>query len=278
MLAAGLALTGMFAIGKHLARDLPVFEVSLFRFAGALLFFLPWVARHRMDGLRTQRITGHLVRAFFGAASLFCMMYSVAHLLLADATVLGFTIPLWNIVMSALFLGERIRLRRTLATVVGFIGVIIVVKPQGGVEPAALVAIGGAMLASCALITMKDLTRTEPSDRIVFYFLLFGSLMMGVPAALVWQPPTVEQWLWILLLGLFGSSGQLFLTRGYAAGEVTIVAPMDFLRVIIAGLIGFVIFDELPDIWAFVGSAVVIGACIYVVRREAMLKTAPKPD
>ena len=276
MISAGLCLTGMFSVGKYLAKSLPVLEVSLFRMAAALLFYIPWLIRYGFSRARTSRIGGHFFRAFFGATSLLCMMYGVAHLALSDATVLGFTIPLWNIILSAIFLGERVRLRRTVATIIGFIGVIIVVQPQGGIQPAALVTVLGAILASCALITMKNLTSTEPSDRIVFYFLIFGTLTLAGPAIPDWHTPVGTQWLWILLLGLFGSSGQLFLTRGYAAGEITIVAPMDFLRVLIAGMIGFIIFGEIPGWSTYVGSAIVVTACIYIVRREAMLKKVAK--
>lgn len=276
MISAGLCLTGMFSVGKYLSESLPVLEVSLFRMAAALMFYIPWLMRHGLTRARTGRLWGHFFRAFFGATSLLCMMYGVAHLPLSDATVLGFTIPLWNIILSATFLGERVRMRRTIATIVGFVGVVIVVQPQGGIQPAALVTILGAILASCALITMKDLTRTEPSDRIVFYFLVFGTLILTGPAIPVWQTPAFDQWGWIVLLGLFGSSGQLFLTRGYAAGEITIVAPMDFLRVVIAGLIGFLIFSEIPGWSTYVGSVIVVAACVYIVRREAMLKKAPK--
>ena len=272
MMAAVTGLTTMFAILKHLTRDLPVLEVSMFRMAASLLFFLPWLIRNRLGVLRTQRPMAHFMRGFFGATSLLCMVYAVSKLILADATVLGFTIPLWSIILSMLFLGERIRLRRTIATICGFIGVLLVVQPQGGVAPAALVALGGAILASGAIITMKDLTRTEPADRIVIYFLIYGTLILLGPAIYVWQWPDLVQWGWLLGLGLLGSSGQIFLTRAYALGEVTIIAPLDFLRVIVAGIIGFVVFDELPDAWAFAGTAVILFSCVYIVRREAMMK------
>ncbi len=275
MMAAVSALTGMFAVAKHLtAGALPVLEVAMFRMVASLVFYLPWIVRHGRAGMRTERPLAHFVRGFLGAASLFCMVYAVAHLILADAMVLGFTIPLWSILTSALFLGERVRLRRTIATIVGFIGVVLVVEPQAGIAPAALVALFGAMLASGAIITMKDLTRTEPADRIVVYFLIVGALVLLGPALYVWQWPTLEQWGWLFVLGLFGSSGQTFLTRAYAAGEVTIIAPLDFTRVIVAGLIGFVLFDELPDGWGFAGAAVIIAACAYIVRREAKLRKA----
>jgi drug/metabolite transporter (DMT)-like permease len=255
-------------------------EVSLFRMVAALVFYLPWLMRHGIGIMRTERIKIHFMRGFFGATSLFCMMYAVANLILADATVLGFTIPLWTIVLAALFMGERVRLRRTIATIVGFMGVVVVVQPQAGIAPAALVALGGAILASGAITTMKELTRTEPADRIVVYFLVFGTVILAGPAIYVWQMPTAEQWGWVALLGLFGSTGQTFLTRAYASGEMTIVAPLDFLRIIVAGFIGYFIFDELPDVWAFVGTLVVISSCAYIVWREAMLRRdgeAPQP-
>ncbi len=272
-MAAVTALTGMFAVAKHLAAGgLPVLEIAMFRMVASLMFYLPWIVRHGAAGMRTERPAAHFLRGFFGATSVFCMMYAVANLILADAMVLGFTIPLWSILASALFLGERVRLRRTIATMVGFAGVVLVVQPQAGIAPAALVALLGAILASGAIITLKDLTRTEPSDRIVVYFLIVGALLLIGPALFVWQWPTREQWGWLALLGLFGSSGQMCLTRAYAAGEVTIIAPLDFTRIIIAGIIGFVLFSEVPDAWAFAGTAVIIGACVYIVRREAMLK------
>lgn len=273
MMAAVSTLTGMFAVAKHLAAGgMPVIEVAMFRMVASLPFYLPWMIRHGLAGMRTERPLAHCLRGFFGATSLFCIVYAVAHLILADAMVLGFTIPLWSIMASALFLGDRVRLRRTIATIIGFIGVVLVVKPQGGIEPAALVALFGAMLASGAIITMKDLTRTEPTNRIVVYFLAIGAVVLIGPAIYAWQTPSLEQWGWLFVLGLFGSSGQTFLTRAYAAGEVTIIAPLDFTRVLVAALIGFALFDELPDLWGFAGAAVIIAACVYIVHREAMLK------
>jgi drug/metabolite transporter (DMT)-like permease len=275
MMAAVSALTSMFAVGKHLAATgLPVTEIAMIRMAASLMFYLPWLIRHGAAGMRTERPAGHFWRGFLGATSLFCMMYAVAHLILADAMVLGFTIPLWSILFSALFLGERMRLPRSVATVAGFAGVVLVVQPQGGIAWAALVALLGAILASGAIITMKDLTRTEPADRIVVYFFIIGTLVLVGPAIYVWRWPTPEQWGWVVLLGLFGWSGQIFMTRAYAAGEVTIIAPLDFTRVIIAGIIGFVLFNELPDIRSLVGTAVIIASCVYIVRREATLKQA----
>ena len=272
MVLAVIILTGMFAVAKHLMQTLPMLEVAMFRFLMSLFFFLPWLIRNGFSVLKSDRPFGHFWRSFFGATSLLAGMYAIHHLLLADATVLTFTIPLWSIILAALFLGERVRLKRSLATFIGFAGVILVVKPQSGIEPATLVALLAAILASCAITTMKDLTRTEPSNRIVFYFLLYGTIILGIPTLYIFQIPTMNEWLWLGLLGFFGSTGQYCLTQAYAAGDMTIIAPLDFTRVIVAGIIGYLIFDEIPDAWACTGAIIVISACAFIVHREAVLK------
>ena len=272
MLLAVTALTGMFAIAKHLMTSLPILEVGLFRFFMSLLFYLPWLFSNGLGVLKSERPGAHFLRGFFGATSLVAGIFAVHHMRLADATVLTFTIPLWSILFAALFLGEKIRLRRSLATAVGFAGVLIMVKPQAGIEPAALVALLAAILATGAITTMKSLTRTEPTERIVFYFLFYGTIFLGMPAIYYFQMPNLAEWGWLVLLGMLGSCGQYFLTRAYGAGEMTIIAPFDFTRIIIAGLLGYFIFNELPDTWGLVGAAVIMSSCAYIVRREAMIR------
>ena len=275
MLVAVHLLTGMFVTAKHLMTTLPIIEVGFFRMFMSLLFYLPWLFQNGLGALKSERHPALFWRAFFGATSLYCGVYAVHYMLLADATVLTFTIPLWSIIIAALFLGERVRLRRTLATLAGFTGVLFIVKPQGGLEFAALVAILGAILASCALATMKDLTRTESAGRIVFFFLLYGSVILGIPAMFIMEMPNATEWGWLVVLGFCGSAGQFCLTRAYGAGEMTIVAPFDFSRIIIAGLAGYLFFDEIPDKWGFIGATIIIASCVYIVRREAMQKKIP---
>ncbi len=273
MLAAVTLLTSMFGVTKQLTTSgLPVLEVAMFRMSVAWLFYLPWFIRDGRAALATERLPAHFCRAFFGATSLLCMVYAVDRLLLADAMVLGFTFPLWTILLSAVFLGEKVRLRRSLATVIGFIGVVVVVRPQAGVDPAMLVALLAAVLITAAIITMKKLTMTEPPNRIIFYFFTIATLLLLPPAVVVWQTPSAAQWAWLAALGFVGSFGQYWLTRAYQAGEVTIIAPMDFLRLPLAALIGYLVFREVPDLWGFVGAAIIIATCVYIVRREAMLK------
>ena len=156
MLLAVTALTAMFAIIKQMVSELPFFVVALTRTVVALLVLSPWLIRHRRAGIATSRLKTHFLRAFFGIASFACITYAIGRMLLSDAMVLSFTSPLWSIVISALVLGEAIRRHRILGTIAGFLGVVMIVKPQAGLDPAMLIALLSAALSSAAIITLKS--------------------------------------------------------------------------------------------------------------------------
>jgi drug/metabolite transporter (DMT)-like permease len=269
MLAAITALTGMFGVIKLLTHELPVFVIALMRTVVALSLLLPWLLRNGVPAISTQRPVLHFIRAFCGIASFVCVIFALKDLLLADTTIISFTSPFWSILISVLVLGETLRFNRLIATVVGFAGVIIVVQPQGGVQPAALWALLSALLTSLAMIAMKRLSATEPPDRVVFYFMLFASLLMLPPAIVTWQTPTLGQAGWLIAAGVLGFLGQSWLARAYDAAEVNVVAPFDFGRVPLAALIGFLAFDEVPTIGSVLGTLVIIGASVFIARGEA---------
>ena len=269
MLLAVTSLTGMFVIVKQMATELPIFVVAFARTSVALVLLAPWLARTGVAGIATRRIKGHLLRSAFGICSFVCVVYALERLLLADTMVLSFTSPFWSIVISALVLGEVVRRHRWAATVAGFAGVILIVKPQGGMDPAMLIALASAVLTSGAMITMKSLSATEPPDRMVFYFFLFGTAIVAGPAAATWETPSWAQAGWLLAAGILGAVGQAWLARAYAAAEVTVVAPFDFVRLPLAALFGFLVFDEIPDAWTGAGTAIIVAASLFIARREA---------
>jgi drug/metabolite transporter (DMT)-like permease len=267
MLAAVTTLTVMFAIVKQMSTEVPIFVVALARTFFALCMLTPWLVRNGSAGIRTQRHGLHFIRAFFGITAFVCVIFALEHLILADVMVLAFTSPFWSILIGAIVLNEVIRGRRVAATLVGFSGVLMIVKPQGGIEVAMVLALLSAVLTSCAMISMKNLSSTEPPTRIVFYFMFFGTLIMLPGAALTWETPTLTQTGWLVLAGVLGAFGQGFLARAYDAGEVSIVAPFDFMRLPVAALLGYLIFNELPDSWSIAGTIVIIASAIYLMRR-----------
>ena len=268
MLAAVTALTMMFAVVKQMVAELPVFVVAIMRTVFALLLMVPWMIRVGPDGLKTNRLWGHATRSFFGVSSFVAVVYALTKLPMADTIVLAFTTPLWAIVVAAVLLGEIAGVRRIAATAVGFVGVLLIVRPTSGIEPASLIALGSALATALAMSTMKRLSATEPPTRIVFYFFVLGTLMMLLPAILTWQTPTLIQFGWLFAAGLLGALGQDWLARAYDAAEVTVIAPFDFLRLPIAAILGFVIFSEVPDLMTILGMTIIIAASVYIARRE----------
>jgi drug/metabolite transporter (DMT)-like permease len=276
ILAASFMLTVMFAAIKRVVADEPAFVVALFRTLIAFLCLLPWAARGGLPAVRTRRPFDHLLRSACGIGAFACLTFALENLILSDAMVLTFSYPLWTILIAAAFMGERVRLRRTLATIAGFIGVVLVVKPQGGISPAALLALASAVLSSLALFNVKRLTSTEPPQRIVFYFFFFGVLMLAGPAIWTWKTPTLEQFAWLAVSGVTGVIGQTWLTNAYKAGDMTVIQPMDFTRVPMAAAIGFVMWGEVPDALAATGTVIIICASAYIVYRDAQLRRQAK--
>lgn len=267
MLLAATTLTSMFVIVKYMASELPVFVVAIARTFFALCMLLPWLIRSGPTVLRTTRPALHFVRAFLGISAFVVLVYALENLILADAMVLAFTSPFWSILIGAIVLKEMIKGRRIAATVVGFCGMLMIVKPHLSVEPAMLLALFSAVLTSSAMISMKRLSATEPPTRIVFYFMFFGTLVLIPPAAMTWETPTLVQTGWLFAAGVLGAIGQDFLARAYDAGEVSIVAPFDFMRLPVAAILGYIVFSELPDQWSIIGTMVIIASAIYLLRR-----------
>jgi drug/metabolite transporter (DMT)-like permease len=171
-----------------------------------------------------------------------------------------------------LVLSERIPPSRWLATAVGFTGVLLIAKPSSAIGLAAAIALGSALLSSLAMMKVKQLSLTEPPDRIAFYFMLNG-LVMGLPFALpVWQTPEPRQWLLLGLTGAVSFLGQLCLSRAYAIGTFSKMAPMDFFRLPLGILTGFALFGEVPDLYSVAGMAIVVAASLFIV----MARSAPR--
>lgn len=280
MLGAILALTAMFGFMKLLIQEkLPLFVAADLRNVFALLTMIPFVLRiGGPRGLATRRPWDHLRRSVYGNLAFVLLVYALDHLILADAMTLSFTTPLWAILTGLLLLGERIRLRRAIVILIGFGGVLLIVKPQGGVEPAAILALLSALATNLAMIEVKKLSSSEPPTRIGFWFLLFGLVVLAPPAIYTWQTPTALQFVWLFAAGLLTTLGQECLARAYGYGEMTIIAPMDYLRLPVAAAIGYFGFGELPDALSALGALVIIGTSFYIARYEGRRPPGPRPS
>ena len=264
-------LTAMVVTVKHLGSRLGVFEIGFFRAVVGLVLVLPVVLRKRETGMWSHRPALHLSRGVSSTAALLCGFYSVIHLPLATATSISFAGPLFVLVLAAVFLGEVVRRRRWSATLIGFLGVLIMLRPTGAVELASLVALVGAFFFATSIILIKRLLEADGPAVVIFYYGMIGTLFMAGPAFYTWITPTWEEAGLLVLTGAFGVAAQGCYIRGLAITDASALAPYGFLRLLFAALAGFAFFSEVPDMWTVVGGAVIVGSTLYIARREAIL-------
>ena len=270
---AAILLTLMAVSVRKLSADMHTFEIVFFRAALGLPLMAPWLIRTRLVGLRTRKIGFFVLRGVVAMAAANCFFAALALVPLADATAIMFSRPLFATILAILFLNEVVSGRRWTAMAVGFLGVLILVRPGfADVNTGLLLALAGALFAAAAASTVRYLARTESPDTITIYFTIVGSALMVGPAIYVWQTPTWEQVWWILLMGFLGTQGQRSMARAISTADISIVLPVDFTRLVFAALFGWFLFAEIPDIWTWVGGAVIFASSIYIARREAMHK------
>lgn len=259
---------------KQMGKHFDSFQIVFFRCLFHFLTILPFVIREGgWSVIRTSRFPLHLLRVSLGLVAMFCGFYAFVHLSLADAVAISFARPLFMIPLAVLFLHEIVRLRRWSATAVGFVGVVVMLRPgESAISTAALVALLGAFCVAVVLVVIKRLSTTERPLTISIWFGIIATLVSLVPALLVWKQPTLEQFFWLALIGALGASAQYMVIRAYRIGEATAVAPIDYVRLLFAGAVGWWIFAEEPDIWTGIGSLLIIGSTLYIARREALRK------
>jgi drug/metabolite transporter (DMT)-like permease len=260
--------------------ELEPIQIVFFRNFFALVFMLPWLARAGPAGLRTQRLGFHTLRAVIGLTAMTCWFYSVSLLPLAQAVSLNYTVPLFATVGAALILGETVRARRWTATIVGFLGVLVIVRPGfQEVSWAMALPILAAMFMATAALLIKSLSNTEDPNAMVFYMNLILTPLSLVPALFVWVWPSWEVLGLMALVGALATGAHLMLTRAYAKADASAVIPFHYMQLPFVALIAFVAFGEVPALWTLLGAAVIAGAAIYIAHREAKVaRQARRPE
>jgi drug/metabolite transporter (DMT)-like permease len=251
--------------GAHLA------EILFWRQCGAALLVTVVVgAGPGFATLPTRRFGAHLARATVGLISMAFTFYTLTVLPLAEATTIGFSMPIFATVLGALVLKEPTGWRRWAAVAVGFTGVVIVAQPGGHEIPlhGALSGLLAAVLTAVVTILLRTIGRTEKPLTTVFWFSTLSLVPLGIAYAIWAQPHT--PWLWLVLVtcGLFGGAAQVAMTSSLSFGPVSAVVPMDYTSLLWATLLGWLVFDHLPDQATWVGAPVIVAAGLYIVWRE----------
>ena len=270
MVLAGTGFTLNGLLVKLLsAGGMDPFQTSLARVFFALVTLTPFIWRAGPSAFRTKHPVIHILRGLFGGMAMLCGFYALSHLPLATVTALGFTQPLFTIVLAVLILSEPVRWRRWAATIVGFLGVLVMLRPgSGAFDPVMLVALAMAFGIAMAVVLVKRLPVGESHTAMLVYFCLASFFLALVPAVLNWQNPSPKEWVLLAGVGVLGMISQACILRAYRAGEATFVAPFDYSKLLLATLVGYIFFAESPDAWVWVGAAIIIGSTYYIVWRE----------
>ena len=277
IILACVMFSGMTTVVKLLGGTFDSFQLAFFRALFGLLAVMPFFFRFGFAVVRTSRLKLQLTRAVCGSCAMLCGFYSITHLPLADAVSISYARALFIIPLAVIFLGEVVRLRRWSATLVGFVGVIIMMRPGTEIAPATLVALMGAFLVAAVTIMIKRLSTTEKPESMLFYFGAVSSLVALGPALMVWRTPSLIELVVLMAIGALGAAGQYCMIRGYRIGEATALLPFDYTRLLFAGAIGFLIFTEIPDVWTVTGAIVVAAATLYIGIREARMGKKSEP-
>ncbi len=263
---------------RHLATDMTPIEIIFHRSAIGALGLGAYFLWHGIGGLRTGVLKLHFIRALVNFIAMTMWFQAILAMPLAEATALHFTLPLFTVILAALFLSERVGWRRWSATGIGFLGVLVVLRPgTASMELPALLVLGSAVFYAGAVIVIKMLTRTDTALAIGFYSNLLMVAVGAVPTIVLWQGPTWQEIPLLIMLAAVGTAAPYCLTRSLHLLEASLIAPMDFLRLPFTALAAWLIFAEVPDSWTWIGAAVIFGSTTYIARREATLHRRRAP-
>jgi drug/metabolite transporter (DMT)-like permease len=272
MLLSSLSFTVMAVLIRDVAATIDPLQMAFFRCTIGWLAILPFVAHVGLGTVRSNVLRLHLSRAALGTFAMFCAYYAIAHMPLADFTALSFTRPLFATVMAVIVLQETVRWRRWTATIVGFLGVLVMVRPGvAEVNPATFVALGESVSLALLIVIVKIMPRAEKTLTMLFWFGAFSIPITAVPAILVWEWPTAIEWLWLVVMALSGVVSQWFFILAFRTGEASFVAPIDYVRLVFVTITGYLVFAEIPTVWTLLGAAVIVGSTFYIMRRETRL-------
>jgi len=279
MLLAMLLFTVMGVCIRLSSTYMPVLEVVFFRNALALLILAPILIRRGAASIRMNRPKLFIGRAFVNFIGMLSGFTAVTLIPLADMTALTFTSPIFVTIGAALFLGEVIRMRRMAAIAVGFLGALIILRP-GFVEisTGAMLALVSALTIAIASLIVKKMTETESASAIVFWMVMMQAPIALVPALFVWQWPTAEAWVYLWGMALSGTAAHILFTRAFGMVEITSLQPLEFAKLPFAVVLAWMVFGEWPDIWIWLGGAIIFSSTAYITRREALAKRGSAPQ
>lgn len=269
MVAASACLACMHGTVRMVSFGLHPFEIAFFRNLFGVMIYIPWLVRGGLIVLSTKRPGAHVVRGVFNSGSMLLWFTALSMVPLAEATALSLTGPLFVTLGAMAFLGERVGVGRWLAVLIGGSGALVIIRPGfEALNLGMMFAVAATALVAVSKLVAKSLTRTESAATVAFYVQMMMMLITFCFAVFVWQWPDREQLAWLAVIGILGGCGHFLFTKAYVIADVSFAEPIVFTRLIWAALFGLLVFSEIPDIYTWIGAALIVGATSYNAQRE----------
>ncbi|MDH3635360.1 MAG: DMT family transporter [Gammaproteobacteria bacterium] len=271
MVAGGLLFVAVTVLVRHLGTDMPAVQAAFIRYSIGLILVLPLLWRMRWRGIRPGSFKLYFYRGIVHGVGVMLWFFAMARIPLAEVTAIGFSTPVFTAIGAILIFHEKVRLRRMLAIVAGFVGTLIILRPGfQTIEAGSLAQLIAAFCFAGSFLLAKHMTRSENSGDILVMLTIFCTLALLPGAIYYWREPTWIEIGWLALVAVFATTGHYALTRAIAYAPLTVTQPLSFLQLVWAILFGYWLFDEIPDNWVIAGALMIVGAISYLTHREAV--------
>jgi len=271
-----LLATALFAIAAAMAKVAVkyyhVLQILFFRQIIVFLSSLPSIAQSFPDSLKTNYPVSHALRLMGAFIALSCGIWAVSVLPLTTAITLGFAQVFFVTLLALYVLKESAGLHRISAVIVGFVGVVVVMRPgvAGFLDMHSLIPIVGALGAAIAVISVRKLSQTDSTATLLVYQAVFVGVLAGTPLFWLWVTPDITGLLFLLAMGIVSAAGQWLGVKALRLGEASVIGNIQYVQLIYAAILGFFIFGEVPDRYTLIGAAIIVGSSIYLLHRESM--------
>ena len=268
MVIGGVSIALMQATVKLISSELHPFIITLYRAGLVFVVLLPILFWRGRAVFNTSSIRLQVVRGGIGGLGMLCVFTGLSMISLAEVTVLLFTVPIFATLLSIVFLSEKVGVRRWTAIFVGFLGILIIARPQGSVSTGHLFILCAALSWSTSILIAKKLTEKDTVISITFWQAMGCVPLAFIASLFVWELPSFVQLGALLGIAALGTVGHAMLYAALKVGQVSVILPLDYIRIIWSAGLGFILFGQLPTLHLYVGSLLIIAATAFLSYRE----------
>lgn len=263
---------------QALSKTMPSETMVFWRNIGSLIVVCSWIAlRYDMSAIKTPHIRQHIWRSAIGLVGMEMWFYSITIMPVTFATAITFTAPIFATLMAIVFLGERAGMRRWTAISIGFIGMLIILRPDTrGMDENVLIVLVASVLMAVTGIMVKHLSKSEAPETIVFYMALVMTPLSFPLALAQWQVPNLQEFYLLIPVAVSSTCAHLFIARAFKRCDIVALMPFDFLRLVFTALLAYILFGEILDIYSYIGAAVIVASTVYIAHREAQANRQKK--